>query len=66
MEVGVEQYAVDYITGSTKKTELIPAKFTAIKDMARNVVDNGNADRVEVRNSDGEIVFAYPRIMHRA
>lgn len=40
--------------------------FDAIKSHAELHVKTGIADRVEVRNQAGELVFHYPRVMRSA
>lgn len=40
--------------------------FEAVKDHAREVVDLGLADRVEVRDASQSLVFHYPRVLRPA
>lgn len=53
----MEQYEVIYISGHKRTAEFIPAKFSDVRDMARRVVDNGTVERIEVKDSDGQVVF---------
>ena len=38
--------------------------FESAKDHARTMVESKLADRVEIRNDDGKLVFHYPRVVH--
>lgn len=37
--------------------------FESAKEHARTVVENGLADRVEIRDDGGNLVFHYPRTL---
>lgn len=40
--------------------------FESAKEHARTLVENGIADRVEIRDANGSLVFHYPRVMRPA
>ena len=40
--------------------------FSAVKDHARNFVETGVADRVEVRDDNEALVFQHPRTLRNA
>lgn len=50
--------------GATNGVEIWPgSSFEAVKAYAREVVDLGIADRVEVRDASQTLVFHYPRVL---
>jgi hypothetical protein len=60
-------YTVVYIQKETVSgTEPWPGKLIDAQDLAHKAVANGAADRVEIRDENGELVFRHPRATRRA
>ena len=47
-------------------TEPWPGKLIDAQDHAHKAIANGAADRVEIRDGNGELVFRHPRAGRRA
>ena len=47
-------------------TDPWPGKLIDAQDLAHKAVTNGAADRVEIRDENGELVFRHPRAARRA
>jgi hypothetical protein len=52
--------------GEVTQKRLSNEPFEAVKSQAELHVKTGIADRVEVRNEAGELVFQFPRVMRSA
>lgn len=60
-------YRVDYHEdGKPAWSDISFADFEFAKSVAQDAVDNGLAQRVEVRDGGGTLLFHYPRIMRTA
>jgi hypothetical protein len=57
-------YAIDLLEGGrSAATEYWPGRFDAAKEQAKNAVLTGCAERVEIRDESGKLLFHYPRTM---
>ena len=60
-------YNIGYFVNSRlTATESWDGTFSAAQEMARKAVESGTAERVEIRESDGALVFHHPRVSHVA
>jgi hypothetical protein len=56
-------YAIDLLErGRSAATEYWASGFDSAKEYARNAVVTGCAERAEIRNESGKLLFHYPRI----
>jgi hypothetical protein len=64
----VDYHIIRFIEGRFDTTELRKGhELAAVRSYARQLVESGSADRVEVRNSaNNNLVFQYPRVLDRA
>ena len=57
-------YAIDLlIRGRSAATEYWASRFDDAKVYAKNAVLTGCAERVEIRDESGKLLFHYPRTM---
>ncbi len=64
----MDYHIVRFIGGRYESTEVRKGhQLAVIRSYARQLVESGSADRVEVRNSaNNNLVFQYPRALDRA
>jgi hypothetical protein len=61
----MQQYKVSYIIRDRVDSyEFVPAPLSGIQEMAKRTVDAGTADRVDVSDASGAVVFRWPRTVH--
>ena len=58
-------YEIIYFKGGKRNGQTCPGNLVDARKLARESV-KGGADRVEVRNAFGDLMFEYPEITHRA
>jgi hypothetical protein len=57
-------YAIDFFErGQSAVTEHWPRGFDAAKEHAKNVVLTGCAERAEIHDESGKLLFHYPRTL---
>ena len=57
-------YAIDLLQGGRSAvTEYWPQRFDAAKEYAKNAVLTGGAERAEIHDESGELLFYYPRTL---
>jgi len=64
----VDYHIIRFLNGRYDATEVRKGhELAVVRSYARQLVESGSADRVEVRNSDNNnLVFQYPRVLDRA
>ena len=60
------EYTLSYIQRGKASTEAWVGSFAEAKAHAKKAVLLGSADRTEIRDNAGKLVFHYPRVLHHA
>lgn len=58
-------YSISYFTAGERSYEIWPGSFEEAKAMATQAVENGTAERSEIRDADKQLLFHYPRTLKR-
>ena len=64
----MDYHIIRFVDGRYDATEVRKGhQLAVVRSYARQLVESGSADRVEVRNSaNNDLVFQYPRVLDRA
>ena len=58
-------YKIIYHRATGVAADLWPGPFSSARAHAKEAVDKGNAERAEVRDEAGQMVFEYPKTLRR-
>jgi hypothetical protein len=60
------QCQIDYFSSQWGWSDVAIQDFAMAKDMAKKAVVDGIAERVEIRDGDGHLLYHFPRVTRRA